>query len=57
MRDEWYVARREHDGNKRYGPVSLAELRDLMDSGKVRGEDLVWREGMAAWQRADQCAP
>ena len=57
MRDEWYVARRGQDGNKRYGPVSLQELRDLMDSGKVRGEDLVWREGMADWQRADQCAP
>jgi hypothetical protein len=55
MRDEWYVARRGQDGNKRFGPVPLAQLRDLMDDGKVRGEDLVWREGMANWQRADQC--
>ncbi len=55
MRDEWYVARRGQDGNKRYGPVPLRQLRELMDSGRVQGEDLVWREGMAAWQAADQC--
>jgi anaerobic selenocysteine-containing dehydrogenase len=56
MRDEWYVARRGPDGAKRYGPVPLQQLRDLMDSGKVLGEDLVWREGMTDWERADQCA-
>ena len=55
MRDEWYVARRGQDGNKRYGPVPLSELRQLLDSGRVRGEDLVWRDGMAGWQAADQC--
>ena len=55
MRDEWYVARRGQDGNKRYGPVPLDQLRELVDTGKVRGEDLVWRDGMAEWQRADQC--
>jgi hypothetical protein len=55
MTDEWYVARRGQDGSKRYGPVPLQQLRELLDAGKVRGEDLVWREGMAAWQRADQC--
>jgi len=56
MADQWYVARRGQDGNKRYGPVSIRELRDLMDSGKVRGEDLVWSDGMAEWQRADHCS-
>ena len=55
MRDEWYVARRGQDGNKRYGPVPLRQLRELLDSGRVQGEDLVWREGMADWQAADQC--
>jgi hypothetical protein len=55
MRDEWYVARRGQDGNKRYGPVPLSQLRQLIDDGKVRGEDLIWREGMAQWQRADRC--
>jgi hypothetical protein len=55
MRDEWYVARRGQDGNKRYGPVPLHQLRDLVDAGNVRPDDLVWREGMAQWQRADEC--
>ncbi len=56
MRDEWYVARRGQEGAKRYGPVPLHELRGLLNSGRVQGEDLVWREGMGNWQRADQCA-
>src|ERR1700676_5585814 len=55
MRDEWYVARRGQGGNTRYGPVPLQELRALLDQGKVKGEDLVWCEGMGTWQRADQC--
>lgn len=55
MREEWYVARRGEDGNKRYGPVPLSQLRDLLDAGDVRPDDLVWREGMAGWMPADQC--
>jgi GYF domain 2 len=55
MRDEWYVARRGQDGNKRYGPVPLQQLRELVDTGRVQSGDLVWREGMGEWQRADQC--
>jgi len=56
MRDDWFVARRGQDGARRYGPVPLHELRELVDSGKVQPADLVWREGMADWLRADQCA-
>ena len=55
MRDEWYVARRGQGENTRYGPVPLQELRQLLDDGKVNGDDLVWCEGMANWQRADRC--
>jgi len=55
MRDEWYVARRGEDGNKRYGPVPLRQLRDLLDAGDVRPDDLVWCEGMAGWLPAEQC--
>ena len=55
MRDEWFVARRGPDGNKRYGPVPLQQLRTLVDGGKVQPADLVWREGMANWLRAEQC--
>lgn len=55
MRDEWYVARRGQGENSRYGPAPLAELRRLVDEGRVSGGDLVWREGMSDWRRADQC--
>ncbi len=55
MRDEWFFARRGPEGNRRYGPIPLPELRAMIDAGKVRGDDLVWREGMPQWQRADQC--
>lgn len=55
MRDEWYVARRGQDGSKRYGPVPLQQLRELVDTSRVQPGDLVWREGMGEWQRADKC--
>jgi hypothetical protein len=35
--------------------MPLQQLRDMVDQGKVKGEDLVWCEGMADWRRADQC--
>jgi hypothetical protein len=44
MAQEWYAARHGQDGNKRYGPVPLSELRDMIDSGRVRPDDLVWCE-------------
>jgi hypothetical protein len=56
MTQDWYVARKGKGEGKRYGPVPLNQLRDLVDSGKVRPDDLVWNEGMTNWQRADQCA-
>ena len=55
MRDEWYVARRGQGENARYGPAPLRQLRQLLDDGKVHGDDLVWCEGMADWRRADRC--
>ena len=36
-------------------PRAAAPARELVDSGKVRGDDLVWRDGMGDWQAADQC--
>ena len=55
MRDEWYVAGRGRGENSRRGPLPLGRLRQLVDEGQVRGGDLVWREGMSDWRRADQC--
>jgi uncharacterized RDD family membrane protein YckC len=43
---QWYYA----DGGRQTGPLDDASFRDLVNSGKVRAETLVWRAGMPAWQ-------
>ena len=48
MESPWYIARH----NQKYGPYSAEELQQLADSGKLAGEDLIWREGLGAWQPA-----
>jgi uncharacterized RDD family membrane protein YckC len=42
----WYYA---ESGHQR-GPITEAELADLVQSGAIRDSTLVWREGMANWQ-------
>jgi uncharacterized RDD family membrane protein YckC len=42
----WYYA----EGAQQNGPVTDEKFGDLVQSGKVRAETLVWREGMANWQ-------
>ena len=44
---KWYYA----EGGKQIGPVEESALDDLVRQGIVRDDTLVWREGMAAWQR------
>src|SRR4029077_21089529 len=44
---KWYYA----EGGRQVGPVEESDLDDLVRQGVVRDETLVWREGMAAWQR------
>lgn len=41
----WYY----YDGAAQIGPVAQAEMLALMESGVVRGETLVWKEGTPAW--------
>ncbi|MEO6034779.1 MAG: RDD family protein [Verrucomicrobiota bacterium] len=41
----WYY---QQAGEQR-GPVTETDLDQLYNSGTVRGETLVWREGMASW--------
>lgn len=36
-------------GGSQQGPVSEAELDRLLAEGKITGDTLVWREGMAGW--------
>ena len=42
----WYYA----DGANRVGPIEEKVLDELIASGKVGRETLVWREGMPSWQ-------
>jgi uncharacterized RDD family membrane protein YckC len=42
----WYYA----NAGQQAGPVSEAELEQLVGNGVVRADTLVWREGMPAWQ-------
>jgi uncharacterized RDD family membrane protein YckC len=44
---KWYYA----EAGKQLGPVEESALDDLVRQGIVRDDTLVWREGMAAWQR------
>jgi TM2 domain-containing membrane protein YozV len=45
---EWYYA---VDGD-RQGPVAAADLKKMADAGKLKPEDLVWKDGMADWAPA-----
>ncbi len=42
----WYYAR----GDERMGPVEDADMEQLVASGAVNAQTLVWQEGMADWQ-------
>src|SRR5262245_30843300 len=44
----WYYA----TGDEQFGPVPLAELKQLVEAGKLSPDDLLWREGMDAWMPA-----
>lgn len=47
---DWYYA----ENNEQRGPVLESELKALLASGKLPGESLVWKEGMANWTAASQ---
>lgn len=44
-------------GNQQSGPVSDAQLDELLRSGKINRETLVWRNGMAKWQPLNIARP
>jgi uncharacterized RDD family membrane protein YckC len=50
---KWYYA----DQGKQVGPVEEPALDDLVHTGVVRADTLVWREGMAAWQPLSAARP
>lgn len=46
----WYYA----DGDKEQGPVTLAQLKGLLTSGKIQPDDLVWKDGLDDWMPAEE---
>ena len=46
--NEWHCA----IGNTQFGPISLEQLLEWINQGRVGANDLVWRQGMAQWQPA-----
>jgi hypothetical protein len=51
MAQQWFFA----VNNERRGPISEAELRQMVHGGVLSGATLVWREGLAEWQPAAAC--
>lgn len=45
------------DAGQQAGPVPDEQLDELVRNGKVRGDTLVWREGLANWQPYTQARP
>jgi uncharacterized RDD family membrane protein YckC len=53
MSTSWYYAA----GGRQAGPVTEVELDALISSGAVRGDTLVWREGLPDWQPLNVARP
>jgi uncharacterized RDD family membrane protein YckC len=47
--DRWY----SYEAGRQIGPVEWVALKARADTGILRREDFVWREGMTDWVRAD----
>jgi len=45
--EEWYYAQE----GKQVGPVSRDEIQQLIHAGQINADTLVWKEGMADWQK------
>ena len=50
MTAEWYYAK----DKQRVGPVTEAQLKELVRSGELSRTDMVWKQGMAKWMQAGQ---
>lgn len=53
MSGSWFYS---GDGSRQVGPVSQAEVEDLLTRGALGADTLVWTEGMAEWRRAREVA-
>lgn len=50
---QWHYA----IGGRQFGPVSQERLEEMVLKGEISRETLVWKEGMAQWQRVDEVMP
>jgi GYF domain 2 len=50
MAEQWYFGW----DNKRFGPFSAAQLKELAALGKLRPKDTVWKEGIEKGMLADK---
>jgi len=45
MSANWYYA----DDNKRKGPFTESQMRELVESGRIGQDDVIWRPGLKNW--------
>lgn len=45
------------EGNRQAGPVSDSQLEELLRSGKINSNTLIWRDGMTDWQPLNVARP
>jgi hypothetical protein len=50
---DWYYV----SGNQQCGPITEAQLNELLSSGAIGPDTLVWRAGMAEWQPIEAVRP
>ncbi|NAZ35283.1 DUF805 domain-containing protein [Rubellimicrobium sp. CFH 75288] len=53
MGEQWWYA----IDNRREGPVPFERLRALAREGRLKGDSLVWRDGLADWEPALRHVP
>ena len=46
----WYVVRQ----GRQQGPLTWEKMMQLVDSGSLQADDLVWHAGLSGWTRVDQ---
>lgn len=47
---KWYYAR----GGQKYGPLPAARILEMLGSGELTGETLVWTRGMDGWDALEE---
>lgn len=56
MSNNWHYAK----GGEKHGPITAAQLKELVTTGQLAPDDLVWCEDMKEWRKASTvkgCSP